>query len=203
VITTSAYDATATEFNVLTSLRSVEATAFLERFISLVPTGGVVGDAGCGPGHELALFAQHGLRAVGVDLSIGLLRIASSRGPVVAADLGTLPVRDASLDAIWCGAALLHIDRHHLGGVVREWRRALSLNGVVGLATSLGGDEGWELSPTAAARDLAIPGVHRRWFVHHHHDDVIAAIEAAGLTIVEASTRYAGRDWLYLLAVTR
>jgi SAM-dependent methyltransferase len=200
-VTALAYDATATEFSALTSRRSVEATAFLDRFIPLVPIDGVVADLGCGPGHELAVFAERGLNAVGIDLSMELLRIASVRGPVVAAELGRLPVREASLAAIWCGAALLHIDRGRLGSVVREWRRALSPNGVVGLATSLGGDEGWELSPTAAARDLAMPGAHRRWFVHHHRDEVIAAIEATGLTIVEALTRHADRDWLYLLAV--
>jgi len=52
-------------------------------------------DAGCGAGRHLSCLREHGLRAVGVDLSRHLLSraVSDGRGPVACADLRSPPFR--------------------------------------------------------------------------------------------------------------
>lgn len=65
--------------------------AHLDRFTALLPVGGRVLDAGSGPGHLTAALAERGLRAVALDTSVAMLRLAARHGPAVRADLRRLP----------------------------------------------------------------------------------------------------------------
>ena len=62
-------------------------------FLAGLPRGGLVGDLGCGPAFDGARLASKGCRAVGVDISAGMLAVASERlgGRIVQADLRDLP----------------------------------------------------------------------------------------------------------------
>jgi SAM-dependent methyltransferase len=57
-------------------------------------------DVGCGAGRHMAALERAGARAIGLDLSAGLLRRArlASRSPLVRADMRALPIRPASMD---------------------------------------------------------------------------------------------------------
>ncbi|MGH7586384.1 MAG: class I SAM-dependent methyltransferase, partial [Gemmatimonadales bacterium] len=57
-------------------------------------------DVGCGAGRHMVALERAGARAIGLDLSAGLLRQArlASRAPLVRADMRELPVRPASMD---------------------------------------------------------------------------------------------------------
>jgi len=63
-------------------------------------TGWRVLDVGCGAGRHAQALAAAGARAVGLDLSAGLLRRARqvTRGPLVRADMRRLPIRPRSMD---------------------------------------------------------------------------------------------------------
>ena len=70
-------------------------------------------DAGCGTGVHLRQIRQAKSAAIGVDLSLGMLRIAKRANPgalLVQADLNTgLPLQRASFDAVVCALVSEHL----------------------------------------------------------------------------------------------
>jgi demethylmenaquinone methyltransferase/2-methoxy-6-polyprenyl-1,4-benzoquinol methylase len=78
------------------------------RQMRLAP-GSVVLDLACGTGDFCRELERAGYRAVGVDFAHEMLRAASTRAPLVQADILRLPMRDASVDAITCGFALRNV----------------------------------------------------------------------------------------------
>lgn len=199
--TIDAYDTVANDYAVRAETRSADAEAFFRRFVAQLPTGQRVVDLGCGPGSDLRRLVEAGHASIGVDRSAGLLGLAPS-GARIRADLRKLPVADGSLDAVWSQAALLHVETADLAATFAEWERALRPRGLVGFSTSLGGDEGWELVPAAAARSPKVPLGQRRWFVHHDESTVIAALQRRNWELAEVSISERHRTWLQVLAIT-
>jgi tRNA (uracil-5-)-methyltransferase TRM9 len=81
-------------------------------FLQALPPGARVLDAGCGNGRHLAEAASGGLRAVGLDFSVGLLRRARGRvheASFVAGLVERLPFRPRSFDAVVAAASLHHV----------------------------------------------------------------------------------------------
>ena len=66
----------------------------------------VVLDLACGTGDLCLELARHGLTAVGVDRSAGMLAAAQTDAPLIRGDGLTLPFRTGGLDGIVCGFAL-------------------------------------------------------------------------------------------------
>lgn len=77
--------------------------ALLERLADELAPGSVVADLGCGHGVEAQRLTGQGLRAVGVDLSAGMLRRARARlpGRLVQGRVEQLPLRTGSVDGVW------------------------------------------------------------------------------------------------------
>jgi SAM-dependent methyltransferase len=132
--------------------------------------GSLVLDVGCGPAREMTVLRKLGLRVTGVDVSMGQLR-AAGVGGVAQADMRLLPVRNRSLDALWCRAALLHIARAWVPEVIEEFARAVRPGGELVLAVAEGDGEGWE-----AARNYR--SEHRRWFSYHREPELTALLSA-------------------------
>jgi len=74
-----------------------------------LPGGSVVVDVGCSPGELCLELAHHGHRAIGVDLSEGMLRAAVGEPVRVLADGLALPVGDGAVDGVTCGFALRNV----------------------------------------------------------------------------------------------
>jgi SAM-dependent methyltransferase len=124
-------------------VRSAVASVVPEAFgwlLERVPVGGLVADLGCGPGRDVALLREYGRRAVGVDLSSGMLALAATRAPGVLAlgDLRALPLRDGCCDGIWSSYALLHLDDAGLAQALREAHRVLRPGGTASLVLAAG-----------------------------------------------------------------
>lgn len=200
--TLAAYDLVAGDYATRNAAATADHVAHQEEFAALVGAGGLVADAGCGPGRDALWFAARGLRVAALDGSRAMVTRAAAAGvPVARADLRALPVRDGALDGLWSSASLLHVPRPQVPAVLRDWRRCLRAGGVLGLTTSTGGDEGWEVVPyDVAAGPLAAPV--QRWFVHHDRDPLLALLAGAGLTVTSVAERIGARRWLQVLAVT-
>jgi SAM-dependent methyltransferase len=85
---------------------SAVETAAVLRALGPLP-GRRVLDAGCGTGRLLLVMAGRGATAVGVDRDLAMLALARARaGPLVRGDVGGLPLRAASLDAVVAVAVL-------------------------------------------------------------------------------------------------
>lgn len=100
--------------------------------------GGEVLDLGCGVGRLLTLIAGDQQRAVGVDISKSMLRVARSRLPdSVALHRGTgweIPAEADSLDGVYSTVTLQHITPLAAReGYLREIRRVLRPGGRAGI----------------------------------------------------------------------
>ncbi|HVF03875.1 MAG TPA: methyltransferase domain-containing protein [Frankiaceae bacterium] len=186
------------------ALRNATATdrhhAHQAAFQSLVGSRALVADAGCGPGRDAAWFRARGLRVMGFDRSREMVRRAAAAGvPVAYGDLRALPVRAGALDGLWSAAALLHVPRPEVAATLGGWRRVLRDGGVLGLSTSLGGNDGWEVVPYDVPAQQ-MPGDVRRWFVHHDADELLGLVAAAGFRVESSAEGVASRRWLMMLA---
>ncbi|GIF63231.1 hypothetical protein Ais01nite_12660 [Asanoa ishikariensis] len=160
----------------------------LDAMRAMLPPGGVVVDAGCGPGRELGLLRSSGFRVVGVDLSLGQLR-AGGVPDVAQADMRRLPLRTGSADAVWCQAALLHIPHPEVPAVLAEFARVVRDGGALYLNVAEGDSEGWEV-----ARNYN--SAHRRWFTYHREPALTALLAAAGFEVGRIGRHRAYHDWL-------
>lgn len=200
VATAKAYDQIVDEFVRRTSDINADLVEFRSNFASGVARHGRVVDAGCGPGRDATYFEEVGLRVVGLDASAGMARHAHRAGlRVVLADMRQMPLRPASLDGIWSTASLLHVPRSEVPATLRSWRSSLRDDGVLGLSTSLGADEGWEACPYDPTKQRD-PGDLRRWFVHHDEGALTSTLADASFEILDSRERVSNRRWLQILA---
>ncbi len=103
-----------------------------------------VWDLGCGPGHIGRYLADRGLEVCGLDLSEQMVAIARRLNPRMRFVQGTmlaLPVADGSLAGIVSFYALHHLARDQVGDALREFHRALRLDGRLLLGFHGGEDE--------------------------------------------------------------
>ena len=71
-----------------------------------LPPGSVIADLACGTGDLCHELSGRGMRPLGFDLSMGMLRAAPHPFPRAQADALRLPLRAASVDGVTCGFAL-------------------------------------------------------------------------------------------------
>jgi SAM-dependent methyltransferase len=106
---------------------------------------GSVLDIGCGPGQVGRYLATRGgLDVVGLDLALRMLRLAgraAGRGTFVEGDMRTLPFLTDSFAAVIAFYSIHHLARSDLGAVLGEFRRVLSPDGALVVATHLGAGE--------------------------------------------------------------
>lgn len=94
--------------------------------------GSVVLDLGCGTGDLTRELRERSFRGFGVDISLGMLRHApEGTGPLVRADGGRLPLREAAVDGAVSGFALRNFS--DLDAVAGELARVLRPGGRVSL----------------------------------------------------------------------
>jgi ubiquinone/menaquinone biosynthesis C-methylase UbiE len=87
-------------------------------------------EAGCGTGLILRALAAEARRAVGLDLSAGMLRRAAGRGlTVVQGSIVDLPFADASFDVVCSFKVLAHVE--HIERAVAELARVTRPGGVM------------------------------------------------------------------------
>ncbi len=74
-----------------------------------LPSNATVLDLACGTGDFVRALEDEGHRAIGIDLSFGMMAAAPRPGQFVQGDLLALPVPDASVDGAVCGYALRNL----------------------------------------------------------------------------------------------
>lgn len=122
---------------------AIDLQPLYRSFLSMVATGGLILDAGCGSGRDIRFFEQHDLRPVGVDRSLGLIRIAASRSssPFVVGDLRKLPFADQMFDGVWSSASLVHLPRASITFALSEMRRVSKPEAALVLSVKAGEGE--------------------------------------------------------------
>ena len=74
-----------------------------------LPSDALVLDLACGTGDLCRELLDSGFSAIGIDLSMGMLRAAKTSASLLQADALKLPVGDGSVDGITCGFALRNV----------------------------------------------------------------------------------------------
>ncbi|MFC4148151.1 class I SAM-dependent methyltransferase [Micromonospora mangrovi] len=125
--------------------------ALLAALVEEAGAGATVADLGCGPGHVTAWLAGRGVRAVGIDLSPGMVAVARRSCPQAEfreGDLLRLPATAGEFDAAVALYSLIHLSPGELPAAGVELRRVLRPGAPLLVAVHLGGevrhlDEWW------------------------------------------------------------
>ena len=155
-------------------------TAFAER----VAGRGLVADIGCGPAQIGRFIAAHGATVIGVDLSQAMVAEARRQDPsmpVMAADMRTLPVRDAGLIGVIAFYSLIHLRREQVPVALAELRRVIAPAGP--LLVALHGGAGEVTAQEMVGRPVDLCAT---FFAL---DEIVAAFTTAGFTIEQAIER--------------
>jgi len=126
------YDALASKYHAQRNL--VGHRRELLDFMARLPGGGRVLDAGCGSGKVAASLLRRGLSVTGIDISSGMLSLASR--VAVGATLRRMDLRRmrfprASFDGVLCLYALIHVPRRDHARALRGFRRVLRTGGLL------------------------------------------------------------------------
>lgn len=106
--------------------------ALLAALLEQAAPGVPVADLGCGPGHVTGWLAERGVRAVGVDLSPGMIALARREHPAAefrVGDLLRLPAADGEFGAAVALYSVIHLEPAELAPAFAEARRVLRPGG--------------------------------------------------------------------------
>lgn len=124
------YNAHAEEYFLKTV--SVDMTFWQERFISYLPVGAHILDAGCGSGRDSLGFIKKGFCVTAFDASAEMCRLASN---LINQQVFHLRFEDIDYEeefnGIWACASLLHVPEESLLDVMNHLHRALKPDGIL------------------------------------------------------------------------
>jgi len=110
---------------------------YIDEFLSLIPRGGRVLDAGCGPGVDSSYMQHKGFEVIGVDLSKEMINLAKQKFSKVdfrMADIRKLDFPPNFFDGILASCSLIHIPKKDIIHIFKKFHQMLKSNGVVYIA---------------------------------------------------------------------
>ncbi len=152
--------------------------------------GGTIADLGCGPGRVTALMADHGVPAVGLDLSVAMARAGRAAHPHLAigvGDLRRLPVAASSVGGAVCWYSIIHTPAAELSPLFAEVARILVGGAPLLVAFQTADDERID---RADAHGSGLPLTSFR----HHVDTVAAALSGSGFDVERTTVRPPAAD---------
>jgi ubiquinone/menaquinone biosynthesis C-methylase UbiE len=166
-----------------------ELSPWLDRFAEYLGSGAMVLDLGSGAGCDSAELRRLGLRAVSLDLSLGMLKagVPEFPGPRLQADACHIPLRDRSVAGVWANASLVHLSSGDAETALREARRVLAPSGLLHVSVKSGQGAEWESARYGRAR----------WFQYWSAAELDALLARAGFVIIASwRSSKANFDWL-------
>ncbi len=193
----SAYDRIAAHFAQANAAMPPEIEAAAGRLLARVKERGSTApvlDLGCGTGRDLAWFAAHDLKALGCDLSTGMLAQARqvTRAALCQMEMRSLGWASGSFQAVWCCAALLHLPKQAAPRALAEIARVLLPGGDLFLSVQKGSGEVIERAP--------YPEEIERFFARYEPDEMALLLEQAGYQILARRENIDRRHWLWFEA---
>ena len=138
--TLSFYEANARSF--FDATVGADMSALREAFLSRLPPGAAILDAGCGSGRDAREFAERGHTVTAFDASAQLASLASRHCGVEVAVRSLAEVDEVdAYDGIWCCASLLHVPAAEMQSVLARLWRALRADGCMYVSFKLGKGE--------------------------------------------------------------
>ena len=176
------YEEHADEFEQKT--RGRQKTIWIEKMQTLVPAGGTILDLGCAYGRDAKTFFELGYKVIGVDFSEAFIAKARENVPeaeFVISDIREFTCDEASLDAVYASAILLHIPKEDTQVVLRNMYRFLKPGGLLFFFLYVGQGEG--LIP-----DERYEGIEK-YYAFFTKEEFESFLADAGYMVVEAVER--------------
>jgi SAM-dependent methyltransferase len=126
--------------------------AMLDCLVEMTRGLGIIADIGCGPGQIARYLTDHGAKAMGIDLSPEMVKLAQRLSPDIPFHVGDMLALDLDNDSLGGIAAfysVIHAPPEQLPQVMREFYRVLHPGGLALLAFHIGDEvkhleEWWE-----------------------------------------------------------
>jgi len=192
-----AYDRIAPYYAARNSEMRGESLHLGMQFLELLGRPARVLDLGCGAGRDMVWIEVQGASVTGTDLSRGMLEHAGRqvRGPLVQADMTSLPFATSSFNGVWCMASLLHLPKAEAPSALAEMKRVLLPGGALVLGLQEGDSEAWEVNP--------YEGVQERFFARYKLEEAEDMLACVGFNVrYKALDVTETRSWLHLIAVS-
>ena len=111
---------------------NLEMERFYKPFLSLLPIGGKILDAGCGSGRDSLYFRNNGYTVTAFDNCKELVALASEviGQQVLHLEFQELNFND-EFNGIWASASLLHIPKMQIDDILNKLSNALKAQGVL------------------------------------------------------------------------
>jgi ubiquinone/menaquinone biosynthesis C-methylase UbiE len=187
--TVNAYDADPKKYEDATIAMTLDDE--LKDFMERVPTKeSPILDAGCAFGRDTIIFADHGYKVQGIDMSEGLLHRAQKLHPEISfqkMDVRKLDFPDDNFAGIWCNATLLHLNSLDMIKALEEFKRVLIPGGIIFMSLKEGAGEE-EIIEKFSSNSA-------RYYNYHTIETVRKAVEAAGLTVAKVYTINEREKW--------
>jgi SAM-dependent methyltransferase len=128
--TLSYYEANAQRF--VQDTRDLDMDSIYEPFLTLLPPGARILDAGCGSGRDSRAFLERGYEVTALDASQAMVEHASRHigRPVLHMSFDQVRFRE-HFDGVWACASLLHVPGHGMAEVLERLGTALKTGGVM------------------------------------------------------------------------
>lgn len=169
-----------------------------DKFVSYLPVGAKILDAGCGTGVKAKYLSDKGLQVTGIDFSGQMLEIARSYAPNVCfTKCDMLDVQNISkdFDGIYCQAALLHIQKSDALFTLKGLLATLKPKGLLYLSVkeNIGFDEEFKYQ--------TINGIELfRWFSYYKMAELGQLLLDAGLTLASFERSQTENPWLITIS---
>jgi SAM-dependent methyltransferase len=121
----------------------VDFSEIQERFLELLPKGGLILDLGCGAGRDTKYFLKRGYLVEALDGSEELCAVAKKNTGI---DVKCMYFQDLNesekYDGVWACASLLHLLHEEILPVLKKVENALKPNGIFYISFKYGEFEG-------------------------------------------------------------
>ena len=193
--TLAAYEARADVYRKQTEDGPDTPDPLVERLASLAPPGAVleIGSAFGRDSDTLEALGRTVRRTDAARAFVAMQRAAGRQAEVL--DVLHDPLVDddhGPYAAVLANAVFLHFSPEQLHDVLAKVRDALVPDGLLGFSVKVGDGAGW------SDHKLGVP----RWFQYWRAEPLRAALEAAGLDVVDLSVR-SGETWDWLIVLAR
>lgn len=171
----------------------VDMSPLYQEFLSSIPAGGHVIDAGCGSGRDSRYFFDQGFAVTAFDASSALVELAKKHTglPVLLSTFSEFSV-SKPVDGIWACASLLHVPFDELTATFKHLAKSLKRGGVFYCSFKYG------------AGEVAREGRH---FTNLNEELLTTVLQGTGLTVDkhwQTGDQREGRDnerWLNAILV--
>jgi ubiquinone/menaquinone biosynthesis C-methylase UbiE len=150
-------------------------------FVSLLPKGGTILDAGCGYGRDAIYFSDRGFKVTAFDPSTGLINIAKEKNSKIdflIGDLSTVSFPNGSFDGIWCNAVIHHLSFEDQEKAVSKLVSFLKSGGILYLLNRVQDEENVGLAKEGPEESL-------RYFYYSTAQNYRSMAEKNGCVIVK------------------